>query len=81
MHFIHRDFDVSVNLFKEALYYDNTNYSLWNKLAATLAYLGKTDNAIESYHKALELKPNYVRVWVNLGIAQGNKVQIIIFFL
>ena len=53
--------------------YDPSNYSLWNKLGATLAQLGRSDEAIEAYYKALELKPNYVRVWVNLGIAHAYK--------
>ncbi len=52
---------------------DPTNYSLWNKLGAALAHLGKPDEAIECYHRALEIKPIYVRVWVNLGIAHGYK--------
>ncbi len=40
---------------------------------ATLAHLGKPDEAMQAYHKALDLKPNYVRVWVNLGIAHAYK--------
>ncbi len=47
------------------------NYSLWNKLGATLAHLGKAEEAIDSYHRALEIKPNCVRVWVNLAIAHS----------
>ena len=74
LHFIARDYDNSVVLFREALKYDNSNYSLWNKLGATLAHLGRADEAIEAYHQALDLKPNYVRVWVNLGIAHAYKV-------
>lgn len=71
LHFIARDYENSVLLFKEALKYDTSNYSLWNKLGATLAHLGRAHEAIDAYHRALELKPNYVRVWVNLGIAHS----------
>jgi len=78
LHFIARDYESSVTLFREALKFDNSNYSLWNKLGATLAHLGRAEEAIEAYHKALDLKPNYVRVWVNLGIAHAYKV---IFFI
>lgn len=74
LHFIARDYDNSVILFQEALKHDNSNYSLWNKLGATLAHLGRAEEAIDAYHKALDLKPNYVRVWVNLGIAHAYKV-------
>ena len=68
LYFVARDYAASVNLFNEALKYDTENYSLWNKLGATLAHLGRADEAIEAYNRALELKPNYVRAWVNLGI-------------
>ena len=34
---------------------------------------------MDAYYKALEIKPNYVRVWVNLGIAHAYKVLIIYF--
>ena len=71
LYFIAQDFRQSVVLFNEALKYDPENYSLWNKLGATLAHLGKVDEAEDAYHRALELKPNFVRVWVNLGMAHA----------
>jgi len=73
LHFIARDYYNSVSLFDEALKYNADNYALWNKLGATLAHLGRTEEAINAYHRALELKPNFVRVWVNLGIAHAFK--------
>jgi Flp pilus assembly protein TadD, contains TPR repeats len=42
-------------------------------LGATLAHLGRTEEAMDAYHRALEFKPNYVRCWVNLGIAHAFK--------
>ena len=60
------------------------NYSLWNKLGATLAHLGRTEEAIDAYNRALELKPNFVRVWVNLGIANafnGDYEEAVRFYL
>lgn len=69
--FIQRNYDASVDCFRQALAFDKLNYSLWNKLGATLAHLGRTPEAMEAYHRALDLKPNYVRVWVNLGIAHA----------
>jgi len=62
-----------VGLFDRALKLDPSNYSLWNKMGASLAHLGRPDEAIQCYHRALDIKPNYVRVWVNLGIAHGFK--------
>jgi len=73
LYFVKRDYKASVNLFNEALQFDPNNYSLWNKLGATLAHLGRADEAIEAYHRALDIKPNYVRAWVNLGIAHAYK--------
>ncbi|EGR28043.1 hypothetical protein IMG5_184450 [Ichthyophthirius multifiliis] len=73
LQYIARNYELSVLSFKNVLQIDPNNYSLWNKLGATLAQLGRADEAIEAYHRALELKPNYVRVWVNLGIAHAYK--------
>ena len=67
------DYKNSVTLFNEALKHDPTNYSLWNKLGATLAHLGRTDEAMDAYKHALDYRPNYVRCWVNLGIAHAFK--------
>ena len=71
LHFITRNYDYSLNHFNEALKYDPTNYSLWNKLGSTLAFLSKPSEAIEAYYRALEYKPNFVRAWVNLAATQA----------
>ena len=31
--------------------------------------------AISAYQRALELKPNYMRAWTNMGISQANVGQ------
>ncbi|CAJ1440678.1 unnamed protein product [Effrenium voratum] len=36
---------------------------VWNKLGATLANSGKSEQAVVAYHQGLELKPNYARSW------------------
>lgn len=36
-----------------------------------MAHLGRVNEAEDAYHRALELKPNFVRVWVNLGMAHA----------
>jgi peroxin-5 len=71
--FIKREYEVAIDLFNRALNLDPTNYLLMNKVGATLAHLGRADEAIRFYHRALDIRPNYVRVWVNIGIAHAFK--------
>ena len=51
------------------------DYSLWNKLGATLANSAHSGEAIAAYQRALEAKPNYMRAWTNMGISQANVGQ------
>jgi peroxin-5 len=46
---------------------------VWNKLGACCAYLKEREMAMEAYHKALEIKPNYIRCWVNLGMSHAGQ--------
>ena len=46
------------------------DYALWNKLGATLANSAHSADAIAAYQAALDLKPNYMRAWANMGISQ-----------
>lgn len=48
------------------------DYLLWNRLGATLANSGRPEDAIEAYHKALDLKPTFVRARYNLGVSCLN---------
>lgn len=45
---------------------------LWNRLGATLANSGRSEEAIAAYEKALVLKPNFVRARYNLGVSCIN---------
>ncbi|KAI1390280.1 TPR-like protein [Hypoxylon trugodes] len=45
---------------------------LWNRLGATLANSGKSEEAIAAYEKALTLRPNFVRARYNLGVSCIN---------
>ncbi len=45
---------------------------LWNRLGATLANSGRSEEAIAAYEKALTLKPNFVRARYNLGVSCIN---------
>ncbi|MCJ1462896.1 Peroxisomal membrane signal receptor PTS1 [Pseudocyphellaria aurata] len=45
---------------------------LWNRLGATLANSGRSEEAIAAYEKALRLNPNFVRARYNLGVSCIN---------
>ena len=45
---------------------------LWNRLGATLANSGRSEEAIESYERALTLRKNFVRARYNLGVSCIN---------
>lgn len=42
---------------------------MWNRLGATLANSGRSEQAIQAYYKALELNPGFIRARYNLGIS------------
>lgn len=74
------DFPKAVDCFQAALSSSElgiTNqrgqiHLLWNRLGATLANSGKSEQAISSYEKALTLQPNFVRARYNLGVSCMN---------
>ncbi|KAF2146623.1 uncharacterized protein K452DRAFT_282803 [Aplosporella prunicola CBS 121167] len=45
---------------------------LWNRLGATLANSGRSEEAIDAYERALALRPNFVRARYNLGVSCIN---------
>ena len=45
---------------------------LWNRLGATLANSGRSEEAIGAYHQALSIKPSFVRGRYNLGVSCIN---------
>jgi peroxin-5 len=45
------------------------DYQLWNKLGATLANGGRSEDAIHAYYRALELQSGFVRARYNLGVS------------
>ncbi len=68
---LRRDFDRAAAAFRAALELSGSDYSLWNKLGATLANSARAAAAVGAYQKALSLKPNYMRAWINMGIRCG----------
>jgi peroxin-5 len=45
---------------------------LWNRLGATLANSGRSEEAIDAYSRALAIRPNFVRARYNLGVSCIN---------
>lgn len=51
---------------------EGQTHLLWNRLGATLANSGKSEEAIAVYTRALEENPNFVRARYNLGVSCIN---------
>ncbi|KDD74974.1 hypothetical protein H632_c953p0, partial [Helicosporidium sp. ATCC 50920] len=71
-HSLARGYDGAVKAFRRALELRPHDYSLWNKLGATLANSSRSGEALDAYRRALDLKPNYMRAWTNMGIGFAN---------
>lgn len=70
--FIQRDFVGARNYFGIAIRENPTDHSLWNKFGAAMSNNLDIKKAIEAYELALDLRPNYVRSIVNIGLAFNN---------
>jgi len=74
------EYDKAVDCFSASLHSSEqgtTNQSsqvhlLWNRLGATLANSGRSEEAIAAYEKALAIHPNFVRARYNLGVSCIN---------
>ncbi|KAF7504665.1 hypothetical protein GJ744_002019 [Endocarpon pusillum] len=74
------DFEKAVDCFNAALASTETGvvnregqvHLLWNRLGATLANSGRSEDAIAAYEKALTINPNFVRARYNLGVSCIN---------
>lgn len=67
-----RDYDSAATALRRALAGRDDDARLWNRLGATLANGGRTDDALRAYRRAVDLCPLYVRAWVNVGTAYAN---------
>ena len=73
-------YDKAVDCFQAALHSSELGTSnqqeqvhlLWNRLGATLANSGRSEEAIAAYEKALAIHPNFVRARYNLGVSCIN---------
>lgn len=74
------DYDKAVDCFQSALHSSELGTSnqqeqlhlLWNRLGATLANSGRSEEAIAAYQEALSIAPNFVRARYNLGVSCIN---------
>ena len=72
---VSKDYDAAAKCLRKALTTRPDDYSLWNKLGASLANHNQSMEALPAYHRSLELKPKYARGWLNLGISHANLGQ------
>merc|ERR1719199_2261310 len=72
---INRNYDGAIRALASACRLRPNDHTCWNKLGATLANSGKSEQAVVAYHQGLQLKPNYARSWSNLAIAHANLGQ------
>ena len=74
------EYTKAVDCFESALASNEQGFSndqdqahlLWNRLGATLANSGRSEDAIQAYEQALKLNPNFVRARYNLGVSCIN---------
>lgn len=66
--YANEDFDKTIDCFRAALSIRPDDPILWNRLGASLANSNRSEEAVDAYFKALELKPAFVRARYNLGV-------------
>lgn len=74
--FCAREYKLAVDMMTRVTDIDPNNFSAWNKMGACLAQLNEKGMAQMAYRRALDLKPNYIRPWVNLGLSHASQVSL-----
>ncbi|KAG0671638.1 Peroxisomal membrane signal receptor PTS1 [Maudiozyma exigua] len=66
------NYDATIEHFNKALAANPNDELMWNRLGATLANSNRSEESIAAYHKALNLKPSFVRARYNLAVSCMN---------
>jgi len=66
------EYGKAVDCFLTALAVRPNDWLLYNRVGATMANNGRAADALEYYHRALDLNPSYIRARFNLGISCIN---------
>lgn len=73
LHNLDREYSTAADAFRNAVMLRPEDPNLWNKLGATLANGGNSDDALRAYRKAVDINPCLIRAWVNVGTAYANR--------
>lgn len=68
-----RQFDEAARLLHEACQLEPSRAWYWNDLGEAMRMLGRTEDAIEAFCRALDTSPDFVEAMNNLGVALVGK--------
>ena len=66
------NYEKTIECFNRALAVNPNDELMWNRLGAALANSNRSEESIQAYHKALNLKPSFVRARYNLAVSCLN---------
>ena len=61
LHNLSTEYDDAVDILREATKIAPNDFTLWNKLGATLANASQPQEALYAYQKAIDIRPKYIR--------------------